>query len=186
MKRIIAIFVFALFLVGCSNNNSKLDKALSLRTRIASAETCSFLASVTAEYDDQLYAFDMQCKSDNNNELYFEILKPDTIAGITGKIALSNGELTFDNEVLAFEWMIDNRLSPVAAPWFMLHVLKSGYIIGCGAEENGAYIQLEDTYGNEKVLIDLYTDQFNNPIRADILWNGKRGLSVVVSEFSTV
>ena len=82
--------------------------------------------------------------------------------------------------------MIDNRLSPVAAPWLMLHMLKSGYISACGSSEDGMHIRIEDTYSNETVLLDLYTDKQNNPIRADIIWNGMRNLAIDVREFSAV
>lgn len=186
MKRIIAVICLSVLLVGCGSHNVELDKAIALRENVISAGKCSFLASVTAEYDDIIHTFDLRCETDRNHEMYFEVVKPDTIAGIAGKIAQSNGMLTFDDEMLAFELLIDGRLSPISSPWLMLKMLRSGYIVACGREGDGVHIQLEDTYNGEKILVDLYTDKNNLPIRADIIWNGKRSLSVVVSDFSIV
>ena len=116
--------------------------------------------------------------------MQFEVCRPDSISGITGIIDADTGKLTFDDEVLAFALMIDSRLSPVAAPWLMIRMIKSGYISCCGPEGDGTHIQIEDSYSDVNIIMDLYTDSENNPIRADILWNGQRGLSVAVSAFT--
>lgn len=186
MRRIITVICLLILLAGCGGNNAELDKAMTLRKNVISAEKCSFRASITAEYDDIIHSFDLKCETEKNHEMLFEVVKPDTIAGITGKITQSDGMLTFDNEMLAFALLIDGRLSPISAPWLMLQMIKGGYIVACGEEGDGAHIQLEDTYEGEKILLDLYTDKHNKPIRADIIWNGMRSLSVVVSDFSIV
>ena len=186
MKRLIVVICLLASLSGCQQSEHELDRALLLRNKTVSANQCSFFASISAEYDNEVYTFDLICKEEKDNDMSFAVIKPDTITGISGTIDESSGKLTFDDEILAFELMIDNRLSPISAPWLMLHLLKSGYIAACGKEGDGIHIQLEDTYAGEKVLIDLYTDNENNPIRADILWKGQRRLSIIVKEYSVV
>ena len=186
MKRIIAVFLVSIFLSGCGHSNAELDNALALRNKINSAKKCSFNAIITAEYDDTINSFELKCETADNDTLCFEVVAPDTIAGITGMVSQSNGNLTFDDEILAFELIVDGRLSPVSAPWLLLRMLKSGYIVACGNEGEGSHIQIEDTYSGEKILIDLYTDRSNLPIRADLIWNGKRTLSIVIHSFSVM
>ena len=182
----IAVLLVSVFLSGCGRSSTELDNALTLRNQVSSAQKCSFNAIITAEYDDAINSFELKCEAAGNDPLRFEVISPDTIAGITGMISQSNGNLTFDDEMLAFELIVDGRLSPVSAPWLFLRVLKSGYIIACGSEGDGSHIQIEDTYAGEKILIDLYTDRENHPIRADLIWNGKRTLSIIIHSFSVM
>ena len=65
-------------------------------------------------------------------------------------------------------------------------MLKSGYIVACGSAGNGIHIRIEDTYDGERIQMDVYTDEQSNPVRADIIWNDKRCLSIDVSAFSIV
>ena len=129
VRRFITVICLLILLAGCGGNNAELDKAMTLRKNVISAEKCSFRASITAEYDDIIHSFDLKCETEKNHEMLFEVVKPDTIAGITGKITQSDGMLTFDNEMLAFALLIDGRLSPISAPWLMLQMIKGGYIV---------------------------------------------------------
>ena len=183
MKRIVVILLAVIFLNGCSGENSELEQALSLRRRLLEAQGCAFEAVITADYGSKIYTFRMNCQGDKDGNLRFSVLEPDTISGITGIISQLGGKLTFDDQVLLFEMLADGQLSPVSAPWILLQSLRSGYIKSCGVDGDGIRIQLNDSYNEEALHVDVWTDATMLPIRGEIVYAGRRILSVDVENF---
>ena len=183
MKRIIAIVISMILLVGCSGEKNEVSKAIDLRNKLLKSNGCKFDASVSADYGDKIYSFKMNCEADNKGTLNFIVNNPDTIAGISGSISEEGGKLTFDNEILAFEMLADGCVSPVTAPWLMLYSIRGGYIRGCGYDNDRLYIQIDDSYAENGIRLELWTDENGLPAFCELYWQQKKVVSIVVENF---
>lgn len=183
MKRVVLLFLCFLFLTGCSSKTAALDVGFQLRSDILNSEGCSFVADVTADYGDDLYEFKMQCDFDKNGALAFEVIKPDTISGITGKIDANTGAFTFDDQVLAFQKLADGQITPVTAPWVLMKAIRGGYIAAGTKSETGYYLQLDDSFQQDLLTVDLWLDGNGIVSHGEFLWDGHRIVSVKVSNF---
>lgn len=184
MKRFVLLLFAVFLLTGCSWGHTEMEQALSLRESLLSGNGCSFSTVITADYLDELYTFKMVCTSDKDGNLKFQVIKPDTISGISGEVSQSKGKLTFDDEVLLFETMAEGQITPISAPWLMLHTLRSGYIQGCAKQEKGLFIQIDDSYEDKALTVEYYLDNAGLPARVEILWEGRRVVSLDVENFT--
>lgn len=172
------------FLSGCASENGSLDHAMSFRKKLLAANGCSFRVKLYADYGDSIYSFTMDCVADAMGDLDFSVEEPETIQGICGKISETGGNLTFDGMMLAIPKLADEQLTPISAPWVLLHSLRSGYIQSAGTTERGHLIRLEDSYCEDPLTVDVYTDRDGLPASAEILWRGKRILSMEIGQFT--
>lgn len=173
-----------LMLTGCGQQTEELDKAMDLRVQLLNSQGCSFDAEVTADYGDKTYTFLMECKTDGSGNLTFTVLEPELISGITGKITGEDASLTFDDAALSFELLADGQLSPVGAPWVFIHTLAGGYVTSCG--KDGEYIRLtvDDSYKEDAFTLDIWLENEKIPVQAEILWEGRRILTIAVRNFT--
>lgn len=177
------LFCILFLFTGCKNQNGPLDKAIMLRNRLLESNGCSFRATVTADYGEQLYIFTMDCISDKEGNLQFSVVSPETISGITGKISTEGGALTFDDKILAFPTVAEGQITPVTAPWVFLKTLRSGYMNSCTKDSDGYQLSIDDTYAEDalRLLICVVNDI---PVSGEIFWKGGRVLTVAVEEFT--
>lgn len=183
MKRILMVFIAILFLFGCSNAKSSVEPGLKLREKLLSGNGCKFTAVITADYGDVTQTFSMDCAADADGNIDFTVLEPEAISGITGKISNEGGRLTFDDHALAFSLLADGQIAPVSSPWIVLKTLRSGYIRACETKKEGAHLIIDDSYEDDALQLDIYLSSDHIPVQADILWRGKRYLSVAVKNF---
>lgn len=183
MKRVLAVLLGLIFLVGCSKTENAMERALELRKKLQSAEQCSFSAEITADYGQNVYTFGMQCTMEPSGAVKFTVTSPDTIAGITGTMDSTGGKLTFDGKVLAFEKMADRQITPVSAPWLLIQTLRGGYLSACSKTEDGYRLTIDDSYEENALQLEIWLDHDFVPKEAEILWQGKRFLSLVVTDF---
>ena len=162
----------------------EIDVAYKLRSDILSADGCKFTACVTADYGDEIYEFDLQCEFDQKGSLTFTVLNPESIAGIAGKINASEGALTFDDQVLAFKKLTDGQLTPVTAPWLLMKTVKEGYITACGKEQDGYHLQFDDSYEQDLLTVDVWLNGDGVITYGEFLWDGRRILSIKVTDFA--
>ena len=176
------LLVFALFLSGCSGKREELDRAMKLRTSLL-AEECSYDVEITADYGDKLYVFSASCRGNPQGDVEFAVTAPETIAGITGVVAQGEGKLTFSDTVLAIPLLADGQLSPVSAPWILLKTLQGGYLTAAGMEDELLRLTINDSYAEDALQLDIWLDESNHPVRADVLYDSRRILSMKVSNF---
>lgn len=177
---------FGVVLAGCSGTGSELDRAMTFRDRLLDAGECSFQAEVTADYGDSLYTFSVTCSGNAMGDLTFCITEPELLKGITGIIEASGGEIRFDDVALAFPLLTDKQLTPVSAPWIFLKTLRSGRITAAAQEEGNLHLTMDDSYAEDALQVDIWLDGDSKPIRGDILYAGKRFLSLHVKDFILV
>lgn len=184
MKRLTGLVLVLLLLSGCAAPEA-MDGAMALRIRLQSTG-CRFRATVSADYGDKIHTFVLDCEADTGGDVSFSVAVPDTISGIRGKLTGESGFLTFDQEVLAFSMLADGLLSPVSAPWILIHTLRSGYLRSCAETDGGWHMTVNDSYAENAMQVDIWLDEETIPTGAEILWQGRRILTLKVENFEFV
>jgi len=184
LKRMWALMGLTVFLTGCSVTNDPLDRAMAFRDSLLSANGCSYTAEITADYGEELYTFSMDCQGSTGGDVAFAVTTPEVISGITGTVSDSGGALTFEDTALHFDLLTDDQLSPVSAPWVFLRTLRSGCISSACMEEDLLHITADDSFEDDALTLDIWLDGENRPRRADVLYDGKRILSLKVENFT--
>ena len=185
MKKVcrgLALMGCILLFYGCAPKNRELEQGMALRRQVLAAKTCRFDAEVTADYGDKLYAFSMTCTGDSQGAMDFSVTAPETISGITGRISDAGGKLTFEETALQFPLMADDTLSPVSAPWIFLKTLRSGYLTSAGPDGEQLRLTIDDSYADDALQVDIWLKE-NVPVRAEILHDGRRILSMSIANF---
>lgn len=182
MKRIIPILLILVLLAGCAGARDTMDRAMALRSALL-AKGAEFDAAVTADYGDKTYSFGMHCRMEAQGKVIFSVTAPETIAGITGTVSASGGKLTFDGNALAFTLLADGQVSPVSGPWLLMKTLRSGYLTSCGVEDGCLRIAIDDSYEDDALHLDVWLDESDCPKRGEILWKGRRILTVEIENF---
>lgn len=183
MKKAAVLLLAAVLLTGCTNADREIEQAMELRDKLLSGSGCSFSATVTADYGDELYTFSMDCQADSLGKVAFAVKAPETIAGITGTMSENGGKLTFDDTALQFDLMAEESLSPVSAPWVLVKTLRSGYITSACTEEEQLRLSIDDSFEDDALRLDIWLDGNRNPVRAEILHDGVRILTMDIENF---
>ena len=183
MKRMIWLLGVMVVLTGCSQENRDLAAAMKMREELLSAQGCAFHARVTADYGDSLNSFSMDCRGDSSGNLDFEITEPQTIAGIRGTISDQGGSIAFEDQALYFPLLTDDQLTPASAPWIFLKTLRSGCITAVCREEELLRLTIDDSYEEDALKLDIWLRDEKVPIRGDVLYDGKRILTIEAENF---
>ena len=182
MKRICGILGLVLLLSACEMKNEPMDQAIAFREALLGAKNCHFETTVTADYGDSIHRFGMDCQGDSSGNLEFEIIYPDSISDLRGKISNEGGKIEFEDKALYFPLMTDDLLTPASAPWIFLKTLRSGYIRCVGIEDASLRLTIDDSYDEDSLILDIWIES-EQPHRADILQDGKRILSLDIESF---
>lgn len=183
MKKAGVLVLFLFLLSGCMSESAEIERGMALRSKLLQSDGCSFDARITADYGDKLYTFVLACRADAQGNVRFSVLEPESISGITGTVTGEGGALTFDSTALHFELLTDDQLSPVSAPWIFLKTLRSGYLTSAGMEEELLRLTVDDSYEDDALQLDIWLDRRDVPLRGDILYDGKRILTLSVENF---
>ena len=183
MKRILSLCILMVLLTGCSRSDQRIERCMGLRSRLL-AGGCSFTAEITADYGDKLHTFTLECTGDDQGDLGFTVVSPDSISGVTGEITGEYGAFTFDDEVLYFDLLADDTLSPVSAPWILLKTLRGGYLTSAGAEGDLLLLTIDDSYAEDALHLDIWLNEQDLPVRCEILYDGRRILSLDIRDFT--
>ncbi len=159
-----------------------MGQGMALRSKILQAEECSFSVDITADYGDKLHSFSMDCVGDAQGNVRFTVTAPETLAGITGTVSETGGKLTFDGTALCFPLLADGALSPVSGPWVLLKTLRGGYLTSVAQEEELLHLTINDSYADDALVLDIWAGEA--PVRAEILFDGRRILTLDVKDFS--
>ena len=172
------------FLSGCGAGEGSLARAMELRARLLGCTTCTFDAVITADYGDEVHTFSMNCSGDKNGNLQFTVTAPETIAGITGKFEGQKGMLTFEKFALEFPRMTDDQITPVSGPWILLRTLLGGYLTSCGPDGENLRVTINDSYEEDALTLDIWLSAENAPIRGEILYDGRRIVTMDIENFT--
>lgn len=184
MKRLLVIMLVLICLSGCDSDGSGMDRALKIREQMITGKGYRFTANITADYGDKIYTFVLDCSSEGKDTLHFKVISPDSISGISGSISGKGGSLTFDDQVLMFEMLADGQITPVSAPWLFIKSLNSGYIKGCTTTDDGLFLQIDDSYLEDAMQLDIRINDRDVPVFVEIIWKNKRIISMEVEDFT--
>ena len=183
MKKVVAALLCMLLFTGCTGKRAEIDRAMALRADLLGSLGYSFETVITADYGDKLYTFGMSCTGDNDGNVNFTVTQPETIAGITGSISAEGGKLTFDDTALSFELLADGQVTPVSGPWILVKTLLGGYLTDCVIEEELLHLDIDDSYEDDALHLDIWLDAQDKPVRAEINYDGRRIVTMDVSNF---
>lgn len=184
MKKVIILLVVMVCLVGCSNQSNHLNQVMKMRETLNHSKGCQFTVDITADYGNTVYGFSMDCKWENTGILTFTVTNPDSISGISGTISQDSSNLTFDGKALAFQPIADGYITPVTAPWLFVKTLAGGYIASVSKDDSLLHILAQDSYANESMEMDIWLSDKNIPVGAEMVWKGKRILTLNVKNFT--
>ena len=86
MKKLRLLLILCFLLTGCRAEDDCLRQGISLREKLM-AQRCSFTAQITADFGDKLYTFSMGCSTDQQGNVSFIVLAPESISGISGTLS---------------------------------------------------------------------------------------------------
>ncbi len=184
MKRFPMLILFVLLLAGCGKTDKNMDRALVFRQNLLQQSGCCFECNISADYSDVLYQFSLNCNVDNSGNVTFTVTKPEAIAGITGTISTTGGKIKFDDSVLAFPILSEDLPTPLSAPWLLITALRSGYIRTCDVENGKMSLTVADTYEEDAILLNTQFDEQDRPIYCELIWKGRRILSMQINSFT--
>ena len=170
------------FLVGCSGADPDMEEALQFRSRCLAASAVTFEAEIRADYRTQVEEFSLACSVDREGAMTFRVLEPEDISGISGTVS-GDGEVAFDDAVLAFPLMAQGRLSPLSGPWVLLRAIRSGAIVSVAREGETLHLTVDDSYADNALTVDLWMED-GELKAAEIAWEGRRCLTMTVDDFS--
>ena len=184
MKKIAAVFLSLVLLTGCTGKRDELDRAMKLRANLLGCLGCSFDVTVTADYGDSYYTFVMNCQATGRGDLQFTVLQPESIAGITGEISSGEGKLTFDEVALHFPLLADDQVTPVSGPWILMKTLLGGYLTAANEEDDLLHLTIHDGYEEDALQMEIWLDGEDEPVNAEILYDGRRIVTMTVENFT--
>ena len=184
MKKWGIVLLLLCVLAGCAGQGNQLDRVMALRAKLLGCSQCSFDAMVTADYGDELYTFGMHCTADNTGDLKFRVTVPETIAGITGTFTGEKGLLTFEDFALEFPRLTDDQITPVSGPWIFMKTLLGGYLTSCGPDGEDLLVTIHDSYAEDALTLEIWLDSGDVPIRGEILYDGRRIVTMDIENFT--
>ena len=182
MKKFICLLAL-LVLTGCAPGNGAMEQALQTRADLLGARQVSFDAKISADYIDHVEQFTLRCQVNEAGTVRFEVIDPEAISGITGSVAGMQGTLTFDDTILAFPLMAQERLSPVSGPWVLMRSLRSGQITACVQEDGLLHLTVDDTYGEDPLTLEIWLRD-DTVVAAEIAWRGMRQMTMELEQFT--
>ena len=183
MKVLAIVLVIMILLSGCSVESDCTKMATELRNRVMTSESCSFQAVITADYGDAIFTFQMDCTSDETEDVRFTVTDPETISGISGSVSGDSGAFLFDNAMLVFPVLSEEELTPVVAPWIFMNTLRSGYISSCETTDSGFCIYLDDSFEEDPLRLQIYCNADMMPEGAEIFYHDRRILTLDIQNF---
>lgn len=180
-KKLILVLSCVFLLTGCDKTQIPMQHALDFRTTLAEADGCSYTAAVTAGYDDRTYDFTLSCQYDAQ-VTNLEVLEPASIAGITASVSGDGAELAFDGALLDFGQMANGYVAPIAAPWLLCQCWAEEYIAYAGRDAELERVTYLRGYNDAELTVDTWFSD-GIPVHAEVIWDGKRCLTVELSEF---
>lgn len=183
MKKLWVVFLL-LFLSGCYGTNRGFDRAMELRTGLLNGNGCAFQTEITADFGDKTYTFSLDCQANTTGDLRFTVQEPEYLQGISGAVQQGTGQLTFEENALAFPLLGDGSLSPAGGPWVLVKALRSGYVRHCGEEKGLFCMTIDDSYENDALTLEIWVDGENGPVQAEIYQENRRIMTLCIQNFS--
>ena len=117
LRRFLALLLLTVLLLsGCAGAGDVLAPAIEFRAALVQAGGCSFTAEVTADDGEAVETFTLDCTVDETGAVHFEVVQPQTLAGITATVSADGGTITYDGMAMDFGLFANGNVIPAAAP----------------------------------------------------------------------
>lgn len=126
---------------GAEGNEAE-ELALQIRGEYLAMSSCAGQAAITADYGQRVYQYELAVAVDGE-ETTLTLSAPDTVAGITARVTGQDGQLEYDGLSVETGPLDPEGLSPVSAVPALLEGARSGYIVSCALEEDGALLRMD-------------------------------------------
>lgn len=184
------MFAIALCLVltGCGRDkpHRQMQDALEFRTEIMAAQTCTFLADVSADYGDRVYTFSLECTYTPGGDGFLTVAAPESIAGISAHVSDDGAKVEFDGAILEFGQTANDRGAPLALPWILGSAWTEGYIESAGRDGDAVLVTCLLGYGEEQLTVETWLASEGIPLHCDVICDGRRFLAVTIRDFSLI
>lgn len=144
MRKLLLCVPMMLLLTGCSP--AKVSQAeeltLGLRGEYLEMNACSAHLSVTADYGQRIYEYEMDAVLDGE-ELTLTLTAPETVAGMTACLSEGEGRLEYDGVWVETGTLDENGLTPLDAFPALLEAARGGYITACALEEGENLLRVD-------------------------------------------
>ena len=127
---------------GGAEGNEAEELALQIRGEYLAMGSCAGQAAITADYGQRVYQYELAVAVDGE-ETTLTLSAPDTVAGITARVTGQDGQLEYDGLSVETGPLDPEGLSPVSAVPALLEGARSGYIVSCALEEDGALLRMD-------------------------------------------
>ena len=143
-KRLLCVLMTTLLLTGCGKAgvNEAEELALTIRGEYLAMDSCAVQAAITADYGQRVYQYELAAAV-NGEETLLTLSAPETVAGLTARIAGEDSRLEFDGLSVETGPLDGNGLTPVSSVSALLEAARSGYITACALEEEGALLRMD-------------------------------------------
>lgn len=143
-KLLLCVPMMTLLLAGCGAGGvSEAEQlALTIRGEYLGMESCTAQASVTADYGQRVYQYEMDI-SVEGEETVLHLTAPDTVSGFTARVTGEDSVLEYDGVWVETGPLDESGLTPVSALPALLEEARSGYITACALEEDGALLRVD-------------------------------------------
>ena len=136
---LICVLMMTLSLSACGGGGGGSEAeelALTIRGEYLAMTSCAAQAVVTADYGQRVYRYELSAAV-NGEEALLTLTAPETVAGLTARIAEDEGWLEYDGAILETGELAPGGLTPwgPSPPW--LETARSGYLDTCVLEELG-------------------------------------------------
>ena len=182
-RKVLALAIlFVTLFSGCRGEDSAMQTALDFRGSLLSAGGCRFTADVEADFGERIYDFTLECTY-NGTDGTLNVTAPKSIAGISATVSDGSSELEFDGVSLDFGPLANGFASPLSLPWLLGSAWTGDYIAWAGRDGDLAYVTWLKGYQEQELSINTWF-QKNIPVRAEVLSEGRRVLTVTIEDFA--
>ena len=183
LRRFLALLLLTVLLLsGCAGAGDVLAPAIEFRAALVQAGGCSFTAEVTADDGEAVETFTLDCTVDETGAVHFEVVQPQTLAGITATVSADGGTITYDGMAMDFGLFANGNVIPAAAPALVVCCWRQEYLAAAGTDETGYRATYEKDFDEKRLVVDSW---FENgiPICAEVCYNNQRILKLTLSDF---
>ena len=144
MRKLVLCVLMTTLLTGCGQPgvSEAEELALTIRGEYLAMDRCAVQVSVTADYGQRVYEYEMAV-SVNGTETVLTLSAPETVAGLTARLAGEESQLEFDGLSVETGPLDGDGLTPVSAVPALLEAARSGYITACGLEGEGTVLRVD-------------------------------------------
>ncbi len=185
MYRRLAVLLCVLLLSSCSGPQDAVQEALDFRVRLLGAKECRFSADVTADFDERVCDFSLDCVyAPQENEASLTVTAPDSIAGITATVAGGEAEVSFDWLRLELGTLPGGGAVPLQLPRILGDAWAYGYVESEAEISGGRLVTWRAGSADDELLVYTWFDEQGVPTEAEVYAGTERVLSAQINAFS--